>query len=664
MNIRLLFRLVVVLLTAAWQPLFAATYYVDYDAGSDDNNGISAATPFKHCPGEFTGKGKVEPPGAAEGKGGEDEPAADDQKGEGGSALASSLGDLGAVGKAKGTTLRAGDVVIFKGGVPYRSVLKNSASGQQGSPIVFDGNTDGKFGTGRAVIEGGESIAGWKKCLSAQDAQGNRQWQHLWYTDQVASNADLYSINLCQGEKMMYVAVFPSTDALAVWNDVESAMKPAEMPNTSNKAEHSFADPYFKQTSADTWNGASIGLRAGANRFYMSPVTRFDPQTHRIYYKGISARYYPQLDAHRFTMLNALEVLTKPGQYVVAAKGATKAKRLYCWPWDEISFPGQTTINARSSGVWFENCQQVVLRGFLIQNQAGKPSPGVWGSKADNVTIENNLFRHQRAVMNGRAGAIGMVECKNVVVRKNEMHDTLTIGSLLSKCDGVLFEDNTFDSVLDTTADFYTCRNVQCLRNTVTGRSGLHANGLTFYIDNENVLVEGNHVAHEVPFTMWGAIKVRVVNNVFDGIGRGPGMALWPGKPIQDLLIEHNTIVNATKGDTHQAGIYSGNKGTAWVVRNNILDGASGNIPQQPGILSNNLFLRLGAMPPGQLGNGGIQQPDLKRVFVNAASGDYHLVSGSPAIGRGIAPSIAKDIEGKPRSATRVDLGAYAFRGP
>jgi len=58
----------------------AATYYVDYDAGSDAAAGTSTGAAWKHCP-----------------------------------------GDANATGTAASTSLSAGDTVIFKGGVTYSS---------------------------------------------------------------------------------------------------------------------------------------------------------------------------------------------------------------------------------------------------------------------------------------------------------------------------------------------------------------------------------------------------------------------------------------------------------------------------------------------------------------------------------------------------------------
>lgn len=88
----------------------AANYYVDFSAGSDAAAGTIGA-PWKHCP-----------------------------------------GDANATGTAASTTLNGGDTVIFKGGVSYVGKVQLNRSGTVGSTIVYDGNTAGTFGSGRASM--------------------------------------------------------------------------------------------------------------------------------------------------------------------------------------------------------------------------------------------------------------------------------------------------------------------------------------------------------------------------------------------------------------------------------------------------------------------------------------------------------------------------------
>src|SRR4051812_26416652 len=78
--------------------LLGSTYYVDFDAGKDANDGSTTGTAWKHAPGD---------------------PAATDAPG--------------------GAKLAPGDILQFKGGVIYRGNLLCKWSGEKGKPIVYDG---------------------------------------------------------------------------------------------------------------------------------------------------------------------------------------------------------------------------------------------------------------------------------------------------------------------------------------------------------------------------------------------------------------------------------------------------------------------------------------------------------------------------------------------
>jgi hypothetical protein len=104
------------LLLLLLSPSEASIYYVDYTSGSDANLGTSTSGPFKHCP-----------------------------------------GDVAASGKAASTILAPGDTVLFKGGVEYiltsgSGNVRLNWNGSMGNPITYDGNSNGNWGTGRAVI--------------------------------------------------------------------------------------------------------------------------------------------------------------------------------------------------------------------------------------------------------------------------------------------------------------------------------------------------------------------------------------------------------------------------------------------------------------------------------------------------------------------------------
>ena len=104
---------------------WASTYYVDFVNGSNTNTGKSQASAWKNCP-----------------------------------------GDSVATLVAAQTLLCAGDTVVFKGGVVYKgqTCVKWSGAGDN-KRIVYDGNTAGTWGTGKAIVDG-ETIRSYGFCVT------------------------------------------------------------------------------------------------------------------------------------------------------------------------------------------------------------------------------------------------------------------------------------------------------------------------------------------------------------------------------------------------------------------------------------------------------------------------------------------------------------------
>jgi hypothetical protein len=141
----------------------AATYYVDYDSGSDSNDGLSALASFKHSP-----------------------------------------TDTVATGNAASITPIAGDTVCFKGGVTYRGTPKPMTAGTDGSPVVWDGECVG-FGSGKAIIDGSEILSG---CTIDALVNGHQSYV-CPLPSGLPTNAVPFALNLYQGEQKM---VFGTSD--------------------------------------------------------------------------------------------------------------------------------------------------------------------------------------------------------------------------------------------------------------------------------------------------------------------------------------------------------------------------------------------------------------------------------------------------------------------
>lgn len=136
-----LIALVLTLIVAA-SATDAATYYVDFEGGDNEADGLSPQTAWKHSP-----------------------------------------GDSSATGQPSTVELEAGDIIRFKGGVQYLGEISLTVSGSEGKPIVLDGNADGAYGEGRAVLDGARMITQWQPVASAAEVRGNPQWQNILYAD-------------------------------------------------------------------------------------------------------------------------------------------------------------------------------------------------------------------------------------------------------------------------------------------------------------------------------------------------------------------------------------------------------------------------------------------------------------------------------------------------
>lgn len=117
MEIKILFKwmakfIIFFSLIISYHEGYCNTYYVDFSAGSDLNDGLTKITAWQHCPGD---ENSTEIPAS--------------------------------------TVLTGGDKVIFKGGISYIGEINVSSGSSSESRVIYDGNSEEVFGAGRAIID-------------------------------------------------------------------------------------------------------------------------------------------------------------------------------------------------------------------------------------------------------------------------------------------------------------------------------------------------------------------------------------------------------------------------------------------------------------------------------------------------------------------------------
>jgi chitodextrinase len=265
--------------------------------------------------------------------------------------------------------------------------------------------------------------------------------------------------------------------------------------------------------------------------------------------------------------------------------------------------------------------------------------------------------------------------------------------------------------------------------NTISGVgvSNRAANDMTLYANYLTVLGNEMTGSPNDAIDLWGdhiTVRGNDIHDISNAVGNhNDAFQSWTGladgaegNPVTNLLVEQNRVVNVLGSNAH-GFMLEGPGHRNWVVRDNVFAnigsigmilGINGSgIGSQSLSVYNNTFFNAGpndavefnALDTGVFvnnivqGGGGLYVAagaavtenynllsatsinigaganDVKAApgFVNAAAGDFHLVSGSPAVNSGdngtiVSPVRPADLDGNPVVGI-VDRGAYEFQG-
>ena len=729
----------------------AAVYHVDFEAGDDARDGLTPETAWARAPGD---------------------PAAD--------------------GAAAQTVLQPGDTVRFKGGVIYRGVIEVKASGADGRPIVLDGNTDGSWGEGRAVIDGGEALTGWRRCASAAEAGGNPRWAEIFYAE-IPAPKSFRDLNLCDATRPLPISQhpnpedpfwqenmsrfwtspakivaeglpeitfepgsignsqqpitnlllggrqpaviqpavggaftltfaapvrvaavgfaqlpnYPATEKIALIADGKDVAtislakgkrglqrfdlpEPVELRRLTVRLVSlhegetggwtklnqmalltpegkdllagpdfmTFTDPErLKGYPADWFDGLTFVVHAGNNWLSYLPVKGFDPATSTLKLGLLLDRQYPET---RYCFVNSVRIIDQPGEYSVAATADPKTARVFLLPPRLTDGqPEDISRSVRAHGFRLVDASHVVARGFVIRRQNGN-AVNVQGG-ADIV------FRDCELTLVGGSPAFSANRVNRLRVERLNVHENPghCRGIILHTCKNSVVEDCRIVRNTGTALDYYACEDSRVTGCTVLDNLGMHANGLTFYVGNKNIVVERNYVrGGHAALTVQEVENIEFRNNVLIGGKSSPAVGIWPTAPHRNIRFLHNVLISENPDSAWQVGLFSNARRLeGFVARNNIIGGVYSDHNVFRGqTFSHNLYTRVTRdQEAGPLGPEERVETDIARVFAVPARGDYRLREGSPAIGAGAPSDVAEDFRGRPRAADRVDVGAYAY---
>jgi parallel beta-helix repeat protein len=584
----------------------AATYYVDFQAGNDHNNGSSESTPWQRAP-----------------------------------------GDSMATGKPKSTVLTGGDSVLFKGGIAYKGSLDLGFSGTPGAHIIYRG--DG-WGADKAILEGSNPMRlQWTRCGSPADCAGNTNYAQIYFA---ASPPDYkeFTAGLFENGEFLWYAQSPNPPDPFNYDAVPGFYSIPRQSSSIRQTLNSITDPrVLTQSEPAFWNGGSIIMWVQGNATTIKRISGFDPATHSISHETLANPNTPYTDRDsHYALLNHPALIDRPGEYALDSVN----HRLYLWPRDssdpnrhEYSTAGKTAI---SDG---RLLQHVTIEGFRIQlfTQGIKFAKG-----GSNIVIRNNEVRNLRA---NDWYAI-QSNASDALVESNRVENCSRAVGILIGGARVVIRNNIVRNASRQGIWLMRASDCQVLNNSLSDITGTHANGLSVYMNSSNIVVAGNTILNcHSPLTFEQSANLTFVNNIVIGTG-GSNVNDWGG--CSGTLAFYNNVF--VKNSRHAALNIQSPQATL-IIRNNILDGGSGGGHN----IFTGLGWRQNLQYGWKLGAGELLVTNLATIFVNPDQNDFRLKPGSPAIDAGMdvgAAGFTTDIAGVKRTAGAAwDIGAYEFQG-
>jgi len=592
----------------------AATYYVDYAAGSDSQSGLEQGKAWKHSP-----------------------------------------GDPQAKGVAAAAELNPGDVVQFRAGVVYRGNVVVPASGSEKQPIVFRGRG---WGEGRAILDGSEPIKGWRQCTSADEALGNPNFAKLFYVE--IETPSPFALNLHEqapgGEdEFLWMSQEPNP-ADPFFHDRTDSFHPVSRENLTTST--IVAPGVFTSEDPHFYEGASVLVWMSPNWTRRFEIEAYDPASRQITFAPFpeSGLYTDKRDQF-FAIYNAPSAIDQPGEYAVGKADASGKRRLLLWPRSSADLDGRISFSVRKQGFLLGAASHITVEGFDIKKFGGetdRDGSGIasfssGGAPGESYIIRDNRISHIFSGERGYGG-IYLEKTNGALIENNEIDWTNSHRSIfVIGSENIIIRNNTMSYAGRTSVVMYTCKRSQIINNRISHVFGTHANALTLYLACENILVAGNHITSATtPITFQDSGPLYFFNNVLDGGGKYKNVSEWPNTKrgpwtVGRIVFLNNTIVNAEKHCALNLGV---DPAKTYIVINNILDGLAlkaGKDSTTSVTHSHNIFTGLANSQDSRfgwaMGEGESVVDDLTGLFVNPEAGDYRLKPGGPAIGAGLPVS-------------------------
>jgi hypothetical protein len=548
-------RVRVLLSALAWLPALggqAATYYVDFDHGSDRAAGLAANQAWKHAPGD---------------------PQAQD-------------------GPAQ-AALQPGDTVLFRGGVVYRGAILMEASGAPGQPITYRGKG---FGDGRAIISGRDPVAVRVRACDAQPGcAGLPSAPELRVLDLPQSVRPSDQV-LLDGQ-LLTLAQAPDLPDNFWYDDLKHYQAASRSDLTRAGDRWRLRNGFIRKTLGDAPVGdLVVSLWGQPNAIASARAETYDPAAGAVVLKAPELKPYDDQDT-LFALANHPALIRRAGAFATLDGGARLVVNAPLPLGD-----GRIEVSRRGVAFTLGSVSHVAIEGFDIQGFAGGDRD--WGAgsallsngaPARDVAFRDNQV-HDLTSWAG-SGAVQVSNISELSVTDNRFFRLWRGAGVMlgGKSSDIRILRNDFDQIGRTGMLVIGARRVWIDRNRLTGLWAHHGNGVSVYLNNQDVLIS-NNLIRDTPrgITFQGADAEGQPNRIVFRRNlilatREESFALqsWGGD-TQGVTIEGNLLL--VKDGGYALGLTGADKGL--VVRRNLVGSMRvGGTPPGDWIVRDNVFL-------------------------------------------------------------------------
>jgi len=458
--------------------------YIDFDAGSDSNDGQSTSTAWKHHPWDATASGNAK------------------------------------VGSGIQT-------YIFKRGVIYRGVLTAKESGVAGNPIRL--SSDLEWGTGEAGIYGSVKVSGgWTKA-NATIAPNIPDPDLVWYKD--ISGIENPTKVVCEvsetGINRIYLARSPNyvntpKEPMQKWWSFTAKTVTNGVLNLTDTKNLVQTDPNFYK-GGDVW---AIEDAITMATLWKQKISDYIPATKKIQvsdpnFGGKDCKYYVE---------NTPYLLDAPGEYYYDKAIGRILLRL-----EGDKDPNTTTIEIASKSTLINISAKNYIEisgltfGFTtydnVRYGTGDGVPTIKLANSSNIVIKNCKFQY----LNG--GVLSSGSGKNFIFTDNEMNFMDDFSVFLEGTDEVsILRNKIFENGTRHLGRWYS--SIPAINGTlsvgeIAGNIIEHTwgSGLNF------IWGKGGDKTNTVPFIR-GMVHHNRVSHSLQGVNDYGGIESWQGGPV------------------------------------------------------------------------------------------------------------------------------------